>query len=211
MTGKGRLFVCDGSNGAGKSTVLAAVAEHLRTSGYRVVLTREPGGTSIGEQIREILLGPSSSAMCAETELLLFAAARAQHVREKILPAIADGCIVLSDRFDSATVSFQHYARGLPLELIQTLNHIALDGFSPDLTLVLDIDPLAGLQRVAARGDTPDRLEQESLQFLERARQGYLTQAREAPGQFCVIDANMPLASVISQAIAAIDVVLEGA
>src|SRR5699024_9378042 len=138
MHNVGRFFVFDGSNGAGKSTVLQAVAEQLRVQGYTVITTREPGGTPIGEAIRTILLNPDSSAMCAQTELLLFAAARAQHVREKIAPALQAGHIVLSDRFDAATMSFQHYARGLPRSLVENVNTVALDGFMPDLTVVLD-------------------------------------------------------------------------
>ncbi|HLS51874.1 MAG TPA: dTMP kinase [Burkholderiaceae bacterium] len=199
----GRFFVFDGSNGAGKSTVLEAIASQLREQNYTVITTREPGGTAIGEEIRQLLLNPQSSAMCAQTELLLFAAARAQHVREKIAPALQAGHIVLSDRFDAATVSFQHYARGLSLNLVNTVNEVALDGFAPHLTLVFDIDPVVGLQRVGARA-TQDRLEAENIAFLERARQGYLKQAQANPKCFTVIDASQPLVQVIAQAAAAI-------
>ena len=199
---KGQLIVCDGSNGAGKSTVLNAIEAHLKATGREFVMTREPGGTPIGERIREILLSPGASEMYGVTELMLFAAARAQHVREKILPAIQAGKIVVSDRFDSATVSFQHYARGLPLELIHQLNNIAIDGFKPDITIILDLDPMIGLQRITLRGGAGlDRMEQESMDFLYKARNGYLEQAKNDPNRFVVIDASQPLEIVISKAI----------
>jgi dTMP kinase len=202
---KGCMIVCDGGNGAGKSTVLKAIEAHLQAQGHDVVMTREPGGTAIGEKIREILLDPDCKEMCDVTELMLFAAARAQHVREKIIPAVHAGKIVVSDRFDSATVSFQHYARGLPLALIRQLNDIAIDGFKPDVTIILDLDPETGLQRVGSRGSALDRMESETLDFLRNARKGYLEQAQDDPGRFVVIDAAQPLEKVISETIGAVD------
>lgn len=202
---KGCMIVCDGGNGAGKSTVLKSIEAHLRAQGREVVMTREPGGTAIGEKIREILLDPDCKEMCDVAELMLFAAARAQHVREKILPAIQSGKTVVSDRFDSATVSFQHYARGLPLALIKQLNDIAIDGFKPDVTIILDLDPETGLQRVGSRGSELDRMEMEALDFLQKARRGYLEQAKADPDHFVVIDAAQPLEKVISEAISIVD------
>lgn len=201
----GCMIVCDGSNGAGKSTVLNAIEAHLRAAGRTPVMTREPGGTPIGEKIREILLSTETPEMCDVTELMLFAAARAQHVREKILPAIRSGNIVVSDRFDSATVSFQHYARGLPYDLIQQLNSIAIDGFRPDVTIILDLDPVIGLERVNSRGAALDRMELEQLDFLHKARNGYLEQARAEPARFVVIDASQPLERVIAQVLEVVD------
>lgn len=203
---KGRMIVCDGGNGAGKSTILKAIEAHLRAEGREPVMTREPGGTPIGEKIREILLSPDTPEMCDVTELILFAAARAQHVREKILPAIESGKIVVSDRFDSATVSFQHYARGLPLDLINQINNIAIDGFKPDLTIILDIDPVTGLERVSSRGEGLDRMEKQNLDFLRKAREGYLAQARDDPEHFVVIDASQSLERVVSDVIGVINV-----
>lgn len=202
---EGCMIVCDGGNGAGKSTVMRSIADHLAAQGREFVMTREPGGTPIGEKIREILLSTDSAGMSDITELMLFAAARAQHVREKIIPAIQSGKIVISDRFDSATVSFQHFARGLPLDVIKTLNELAVDGLKPRITLILDLDPMAGLQRVDARGSQLDRMEQENLAFLRRAREGYLQQARDDPEHFVVIDASQPLETVISEAIKVVD------
>ncbi len=202
---KGCMIVCDGSNGAGKTTIIKAIEAHLQAGGHQVVVTREPGGTPIGEKIREILLNPDTPEMCDITELLLFAAARAQHVREMILPAVESGKIVVSDRFDAATISFQHYARGLPLELIRQLNSIATGGFQPDVTIILDLDPVKGLQRVSSRGDDPDRMEKEQLDFLHKARHGYLQQAKNAPDRFVVIDASQPLEKVISEVMEVVD------
>lgn len=206
---KGCMIVCDGSNGAGKGTVLEAVESHLQTQGYDLVMTREPGGTPIGEKIREVLLCRDTPEMCDVTELMLFAAARAQHIREKIMPAINAGKIVVSDRFDSSTISFQHYGRGLSLNLIQQLNQIALDGFQPDVTIILDLDPVIGLERVRGRGQAFDRMEKENLEFLQRAREGYLTQARNNPERFAVIDATQSIEKVIAEALLVVDQVVK--
>ena len=202
---RGFMIVCDGGNGAGKSTVLKSIEAHLQTKGRELVMTREPGGTPIGEKIREILLDRESSEMCDITELMLFAAARAQHVQQKIIPALRAGKIVVSDRFNSATVSFQHYARGLPLDILMQLNEIAIGNFKPNITIILDLDPYVGLSRVAARGSTLDRMEEENIIFLENARRGYLEQAKQDPTHFSVIDASQPLAVVVQEAIHIVD------
>lgn len=203
--GRGFMVVCDGSNGAGKTTLIERLRQYLVAQDFDVVVTREPGGTPIGEKIREVLLSPESSEMCDLTELMLFAAARAQHLREKILPALADGKVVLCDRFDSATVSFQHYARGIDRHLVERINALALDGFRPDLYLILDLDPMAGLARVRERGQALDRLEAEQLAFLQRARDGYLKQAEEDPQRFKVLDAGRDVADVAAEAIALVE------
>ncbi|MCF6282306.1 MAG: dTMP kinase [Candidatus Polarisedimenticolaceae bacterium] len=205
----GHMIVLDGSNGAGKSTVIKAIDEHLRTLNREALITREPGGTPIGEKIREIILSPDTVEMADVTELLLFAAARAQHVREKIVPALEEGKIVVSDRFDSATISFQHYARGLPLGLITTLNNIAIDNLKPDMTIILDLSPEVGLERVGSRGGGLDRLEKEKLDFLHKARDGYLEQAKANPNSFEVIDASQPLKAVIREVLRVVDHIIK--
>lgn len=202
---RGFMVVCDGSNGAGKTTLIERLRQHLDAQGYQVVVTREPGGTPIGEKIRELLLSQDFPEMCHLTELMLFAAARAQHLREKILPALAAGKVVLCDRFDSATVSFQHYARGLDRQLVERINALTLDGFRPDLYLILDLDPVAGLARVRNRGESLDRLEAEQLAFLQRARDGYLKQAQEDPQRFKVLNAERDADAVAAEAFALVD------
>src|SRR5690554_2657346 len=143
---KGKLIVCDGSNGAGKTSVLEHIKAYFEKNGIPYIATREPGGTVIGERIRDILLDKSLSTMCSTTELMLFAAARAQHLSEKILPALESGIHVISDRFESATVSFQQFGRGLPKIVVDQLNNLALGEFRPHMTIVLDLDPEVGLQ-----------------------------------------------------------------
>ncbi|MEZ7207203.1 dTMP kinase [Pseudoalteromonas sp. DY56-GL79] len=202
---KGFMLVCDGSNGAGKTTVITGLEAHLKQRGIEVVMTREPGGTEISEKIREIILDPSTPEMADMTELMLFGAARAQHVREKIIPALEQGKVVISDRFDAATFSFQHYARGLDLATITTINQLALGGFRPDMNLILDLDPEEGLKRVKSRGEGLDRLEDEKQQFLQRAREGYLVQAKNDPERFTVIDASQTKAQVLEQSIELLD------
>lgn len=195
------MVVCDGSNGAGKTTVIDSLKDYASNKGLDVVLTREPGGTQISEKIREIILDKSNSEMFDLTELLLFAASRAQHVHEKIIPAIERGAIVICDRFDAATISFQHYARGIDLELITTINNIAKAGFQPDMNIILDLDPIVGLSRVHERGDKLDRMEDEKMEFLANAREGYLAQAKENPDLFTIIDASHSREEVAREAI----------
>jgi dTMP kinase len=171
---KGFMVVFDGSNGAGKTTVINEVEKYISSKGLDIVLTREPGGTNIGEKIRHIILDPTTPEMCDMTELMLFGAGRAQHIQEKIKPALQAGKIVISDRFDAATFSFQHYARGIDLSSIKKINNLALNGFKPDMNIILDLDPVEGLNRVMSRGEGLDRLEDEKLDFLIKARNGYL-------------------------------------
>ncbi len=201
----GLMIVCDGSNGAGKTTVIKAIEQYLLNAGHQVVLTREPGGTPIGEKLREIILSNDTPEMGDLTELMLFGAARAQHLQEKIIPALAQGKIVISDRFDAATLSFQHYARGLDLSLVTRINDLAINGFSPDQNIILDLDPIEGLKRVHSRGEGLDRLEDQDIAFLNRARQGYLTQARQKPELFTVVDAAQTLDKVIADVLVIIE------
>ncbi|WP_419149296.1 dTMP kinase [Pseudoalteromonas 'SMAR'] len=202
---KGFMLACDGSNGAGKTTVIKGIEKHLKKLGVEVVMTREPGGTVISEKIRDVILDPATPEMTDITELMLFGAARAQHVQEKIIPALQAGKVVISDRFDAATFSFQHYARGLDYNTIKTINDLALGGFKADMNLILDLDPQEGLKRVKSRGEGLDRLEDEKLQFLERARAGYLQQAEREPERFCVIDASQSQEQVLAQSITLIE------
>lgn len=195
---KGCLIVCDGNNGAGKSSLIRQLSAWLTEMGHDVLVTREPGGTPIGEKIREVVLDPSTPELCDRTELLLFAAARAQHVHEKIIPAIEAGVIVICDRFTPATIAFQHYGRGISLDLVQATNEIALNGFRPNLNIILDIDPVVGMMRVAGRGEGLDRMELQKAEFLTRARHGFIAQAEADPRTFTVVDASRSPESVLA-------------
>lgn len=197
----GRFLTLEGSEGVGKSTNLAFMAEQLRQAGIPLIVTREPGGTEIAEAIRELLLQPHGEIMSDMTELLLVFAARAQHLSEVIRPALARGQWVLCDRFTDATYAYQGAGRGMDLEVIARLESLVQQSLQPDLTLVLDVDPAVGLSRIEARGE-PDRFEQEKLAFFRRVRDNYLERASGDPGK-TVVDAGQPLAQV-QQQIAAI-------
>jgi len=205
---KGFMVVFDGSNGAGKTTVIKSVEKYLISKGLDVLLTREPGGTPIGEKIRDVILDASTPEMSFMTELMLFGAGRAQHIEEKIIPALAQGKVVISDRFDAATFSFQHFARGIDLDTITKINDLALSGFSPEMNIILDLDPVEGLKRVHSRGEGLDRMEDEKLDFLIKARNGYLTQAEQSPEKFAVIDASQSKEAVLRDVIKVIDSLL---
>ncbi len=186
----GKLISFEGSEGSGKSTQIARLAEHLQQIGREVIATREPGGTEIGEQIRNIIVHNSKGdEMCAETELLLFAAARAQVVREVIAPALTRGAIVLSDRFlDSSTV-YQGIARNLAPDPVNQINRFAVGNVMPHLTIVIDVPTEVGLARVRQRAsDLPDRMERENIEFYDKVREGYLLLAQQWPERVVVID-----------------------
>jgi len=186
----GRLISFEGSEGSGKSTQISRLAAHLQKSGREVVTTREPGGTEIGEQVRNIIVHNSKGdEMCAETELLLFAAARAQVVREVIAPALVRGAIVLSDRFlDSSTV-YQGIGRNLAADPVSQINRFAVGNVMPTLTLVIDVPTDVGLARIRQRAsDLPDRMERENIDFYKKIREGYLLLAKSMPDRVVVID-----------------------
>jgi dTMP kinase len=186
----GTLISFEGSEGSGKSTQIARLAAHIQKSGREVVTTREPGGTEIGEQIRNIIVHNSKGEeMCAETELLLFTAARAQLVREVIAPALTRGCIVLSDRFlDSSTV-YQGIARNLAADPVSQINRFAVGNVMPDVTIVIDVPTSVSLARLKQRAsDLPDRMERENVDFYKKVRDGYLVLAKGMPERFIVID-----------------------
>lgn len=187
--GRGLFLVFEGPEGAGKSTQIARLAERLRAAGRDVVLTREPGGTRAGDAVRQVLLDPAQ-VIHPLTEFLLYSASRAQHVSEVIAPALEAGRDVVSDRFTGASVAYQGYGRGLDLGFVEELNDRVTGGLKPDLTVLLDIEPAAGLQRAGARSEQ-DRLEAAGLPFHERVRRGYLVQA-EADPSWLVIDAQAP-------------------
>jgi len=195
MTGK--LITLEGGEGAGKSTVLAAVRELLAARDIDAVVTREPGGTPAGEAIRAVLLDPQHQGLSAETELLLMFAARAQLVREVIQPALAGGRWVLSDRFTDASYAYQGGGRGQPEARIADLEHWAAAGVTPDLTLLLDLPVADGLKRANDRGAV-DRIEMENADFFERVRASYRARAQAQPTRFRIIDASRALDAVLA-------------
>lgn len=195
------MFVTfEGPEGSGKSTAIKAVAERLRSEGVAVTLTREPGAGEVGARIRQLLLDPAIEGLHPRCELFLFLADRAQHVSTVIEPALARGDVVLCDRFADSTLVYQGYGRGLDLAELRDLNRIATAGRSPDLTLLFDLSPEAGLARV---GDK-DRLDSEPLEFHRRVREGFLAEAGAEPGRWVVIDAAASAEAVAEAALAAI-------
>ena len=197
---RGVFISFEGGEGCGKSTQIRRLAERLESLGNSILLTREPGGTEIGEQLRELLqFSKAGEAMTPETELLLFAASRAQLVREKIAPALAEGRIVLADRFLDSTTVYQGVARRLDPARVAEINQFAVGGCEPDLTFVLDLDPGIARERLRERGAAAgarDRMENQPAAFYEAVREGYLRLARETPGRVRLIDAAQPEAAI---------------
>ncbi|MDD5583009.1 MAG: dTMP kinase [Candidatus Marinimicrobia bacterium] len=188
MDHKGLFLTFEGLDGCGKSTQVHRTASLFRNAGFDVLELRDPGSTSIGETVREILLNPKYSTMDAVTELLLFAVARSQMVAELILPALDKGTIVLSDRFYDSTTAYQGYGRQLNLELVLKLNAIGAHNLVPNLTFIFDISPQLSTERMMLSGKLPDRLENEKMTFHERVRKGYLEIAQKEPTRCCIID-----------------------
>ena len=186
----GTLISFEGSEGSGKSTQIIRLARRLQALKLDVVSTREPGGTEIGEQVRNILVHNSKGdEMCAETELLLFAAARAQLVREVIAPALLRGAFVLSDRFLDSSPVYQGIGRNLAMGPVNQINHFAVGNVMPDLTIVIDVPTKVSLARIRQRAsDLPDRMERENIEFYEKVRAGYLLLAKGMAERFLVLD-----------------------
>ncbi|HEX8947340.1 MAG TPA: dTMP kinase [Dissulfurispiraceae bacterium] len=188
---KGVFISFEGIEGTGKTTQAKILAERLSGEGLRVVLTREPGGTVIGGRIREILLLPEHKEMSHITELLLYNAARAQHLAEVILPSVGDGKVVITDRFTDSTIAYQGYARGLDLGLLGALDRIATGGARPDLTILFDLEAEEGLRR--NRGvNKVDRFELEDIEFHRKVREGFLKLAGAEPERIKIVDASLP-------------------
>ncbi len=189
---RGLFITFEGSEGCGKSTQIGLLREQLEAAGQTCLLVREPGGTRAGEAIRELLqFSASSEGLKPEAELLLFAASRAQLVREKIQPALAAGTQVVADRFLDSTTVYQGFGRGLDLLDVNSVNDFAVGSCRPDVTFLLDMDAVEAHARARQRTDArPDRMEQEPADFYEKVRQGYLSLAREEPGRIRVLDAT---------------------
>ncbi|MDB3972049.1 dTMP kinase [Candidatus Thioglobus sp.] len=186
---KGKFITIDGVEGAGKSTQIKFICDYLEAKGINVVLTREPGGTDLGEKIRELLLSTTTKSMHSDSELLLMFAARNEHIHHKIIPALEKGDWVLSDRFTDASYAYQGGGRGLDIERIEHLENWVLKNFTPDMTLLLDIPVDLGMSRVESRGEK-DRIELEDLDFFERVRQAYIDRSEKYPQRIKLIDSS---------------------
>ncbi len=195
---KGKFITVEGGEGAGKSTNLDLIKQLLEAAGQQVLFTREPGGTPLGEEIRNLLLGHKHDGMAAETELLLMFGARAEHLSQKIVPALNAGTWVLCDRFTDATYAYQGGGRGIDPKRIQILEQWVQHDLRPDLTLVLDLPIEMGLERAGKRS-APDRFESEAHHFFQNVRERYLDIAKNDPKRVKVIDASLPLTQVQSQ------------
>lgn len=193
------FITLEGPEGSGKSAHIPALADDLRQRGYEVIVTREPGGTPIGDEIRNTLLKLGNTAMHPTTEILLFQASRAQHVNELIRPALAAGKIVLCDRFADSTMAYQGYGHQTNLEELSQIIRFATGGLQPDLTLLLDVDIEIGLQRRSADGDNWNRLDAKEKAFHQRVRKGYLQMAAADPERWAIVDASQSLQAVCDE------------
>ncbi|MTV48433.1 dTMP kinase [Heliobacillus mobilis] len=198
----GLFITLEGADGAGKTTQGALLAQAFRALQYPVLETREPGGTPVGEAARRVLLDPSLTGMAPMAEVFLYAAARAQLIREVILPALAAGTVVICDRFTDSTLAYQGYGRGLDMDRLQSINHWATEGLAPDLTLLLDIDSDEGLSRARRKG--ADRMEMETAAFHQKVRHGFLELAAKETSRIRVIPAGRDIFEVHRQVINAV-------
>ncbi|MBU8855566.1 dTMP kinase [Priestia megaterium] len=206
----GTFITFEGPEGAGKTTIIHMVQQKLIQDGYTIVLTREPGGIRIAEQIREIILNPSNTEMDARTEALLYAAARRQHLVEKVIPELNKGNIVLCDRFIDSSLAYQGNARGIGVEDIFAINQFAIEQTMPQATLYFDIEPEVGLERInKGRKDEINRLDLESLDFHYKVRDGYLSLLSEFPERIRRIDANQSVEKVCEEAYKQIKLILK--
>ena len=196
------MFVTiEGPEGSGKSSVTKEVVKLLEQEGYEVVLTREPGGTPIAEQIRNVILDKENTKMDSMTEALLYAASRRQHLVEKVWPLSKEGKIIISDRFLDSSLAYQGGARGLGIDKILALNQYATDGYYPELTLLFDLDPRIGLARIAAnKGREVNRLDLEKIDFHDSVRQTFLDLAKRFSDRYVVLDASKPFDEVVKDA-----------
>lgn len=194
---KGFFVTIEGCEGVGKSTLLRGLEEYLETAGREAVFTREPGGTEVAERIRAVILDPENAAMTPTAELLLYAAARAQHTEEKIIPAVRDGKLVICDRYSDSTLAYQSYARGLDRGECLAADEIARRGVKPDLTVFLDLSPERGFARKGG-ADKGDRLEREKIDFHERVYAGFRAIAESDPDRVVAVDASKSKEEVLA-------------
>ena len=199
---RGFFLTIEGGEGAGKTSILQGIADWFKSGGWEVVVTREPGGIPIAEKIREVILDRRHTDMDARTEALLYAAARRQHLVQKVEPALAAGAAVLCDRFVDSSLAYQGYARGLGIDEVWAINRFAIAGRMPDLTLYLDVRPEIGLDRIRSAGSREiNRLDLEELSFHRKVREGYLLLAERHSDRIVTIDAEQSRERVLEQAL----------
>ncbi len=207
---RGIFITIEGPEGAGKTTIIQKVAQELEVKGMDVILTREPGGIPISEQIRGIILDSGNLAMDARTEALLYAAARRQHLVEKVIPGLQSGAVVLCDRFIDSSLTYQGYARGLGMDEILSINQFAIQELMPDQTIYFDIDPEIGLKRIETnKGREINRLDLEQLNFHQMVRQGYKQLLQRFPDRIREIDASQPIEQVFLQTMKMVEKLIE--
>jgi len=205
---KNGIFITfEGIEGSGKSTQAKMLASGLAASGVEVIATHEPGGTPISDRIRALLLDPGNTDMDATTELLLYAAARAQHLSQKIRPALARGAVVICDRFSDSTIAYQGFGRGIARELLDAVDAVATGHLRPHLTILCDLDVRQGLER-NRNARKRDRLELEAVDFHEKVRAGFLALAHDDPGRFHIVDAAKPPDVLAAEVLALVKKVL---
>lgn len=192
---KGLFITIEGTDGSGKTTQMGLIEEFLMKSGYDVLLTREPGGTRISEQIRDIILNPDHTEMGVYAEMLLYASARAQLVAEVVKPALEKGKIIVCDRFVDSTYAYQGFGRGISMEMLESINNFAIDGVMPDLTFFFDVDPVKALSRRRASSFT-DRIENEEMDFHKRVYNGYIKLSDRYPERIKRIDSDRPVQNI---------------
>lgn len=207
---KGKFITFEGGEGSGKTTMITKISDYLEDKNIPYMITREPGGIDIAEKIRSIILNPEHTTMDARTEALLYAAARRQHLAEKVIPALEKGVMVLSDRFVDSSLAYQGYARGIGMDEIRSINEFATVGINPEMTLYFDITPEQGLARIAANGGREvNRLDMENLSFHNKVREGYLLLAKNEPERIKIIDASLSQEEVFCSLIAKLECVLK--
>jgi dTMP kinase len=199
---QGLFITVEGPEGAGKSTIIKKMADELAEKGLDVMLTREPGGISISEEIREVILNPKNTAMDERTEALLYAAARRQHLAEKVIPALGNGVIVLCDRFLDSSLAYQGHARGIGMDEVYSINKFAIEETMPDITLYFDVEPEVGLERISRhKGREVNRLDLENMDFHKRVREGYFMLLDKFPERIKKIDASVSFDDVYKNAL----------
>lgn len=205
---KGLFITFEGNDGSGKTTISVKVYEALKEKGYPVIYTREPGGIDIAEQIRSVILDPKNTAMDARTEALLYAASRRQHLMEKVLPALAEGKIVLCDRFIDSSLAYQGIGRGIGIDEVLQINEFAIEGHMPDATVFLSVSLETGLQRVNARGNL-DRLDNEKEDFHKRVAQGYDIVKERFANRMKIVNAQQAIEDVFQDALHTVEEIIQ--